>query len=305
MSVFTSSFFSVAGQVERLTNVVNVVKSAINPFDSNTIKANVSNPVAKAGLEFVANNPYSTAAVIATAGSSTARTAVAKVVTSLSTTTKVIAGGAALVAVPAIVSSPKIQGVTVNTISSITPEKLVKLGSGIGKVTEAATVSSGIDFLKENKGVLGVVGGVTAAIVGAKVAAPLVNYMNIRATQQNTGALQNNNNLGIEQSKSDLKITEVQSESAFDIAKLQAKASIDLAKQETEKQIALAKEQTKQAELVSKLQATPTMPSVAPIKKATKKKKKVTKKKKKAPKKKKKAPKKKKSLNKKKKRKRK
>ena len=64
-ALFKSSFFSIAGQKERLTNVVDVLKQSLNPFSKEKPVANVNNKVLKAGLEFVAANPYTSAALVA------------------------------------------------------------------------------------------------------------------------------------------------------------------------------------------------------------------------------------------------
>ena len=58
-----ASFFSVAGQKARLKNAYEVLKIAINPFSQGRIVANTTSPTLNRGLQLVANNPYTTAAV--------------------------------------------------------------------------------------------------------------------------------------------------------------------------------------------------------------------------------------------------
>jgi hypothetical protein len=65
MSIFDNRFFSVAGQKERLQNVVDTLKIAVNPFSSQKITATTASPAVNKALEAVANNPYTTAGALA------------------------------------------------------------------------------------------------------------------------------------------------------------------------------------------------------------------------------------------------
>jgi|GEM_PF-4898492 len=65
-ATFKNKFFSVKGQKERLTNVKNVLKIAVNPVSKQKIVANTKNKTVNKVLETVANHPYATAAAVTT-----------------------------------------------------------------------------------------------------------------------------------------------------------------------------------------------------------------------------------------------
>lgn len=161
---FTNSFFSIAGQKERLTNVVSVLGAALNPFDKTKVEANISNPLLKSATEFVANNPYTTAAIVAAPIASGTRGAIASTISKAPTVVKVGSVAAGLVAVPAIVSSPKAASKVVDVVGTVTPEKLVNLGAGAGSLLETPSVSSAKEFVKENAATLGTLTAASALI---------------------------------------------------------------------------------------------------------------------------------------------
>lgn len=63
--VFKNNFFSVAGQKERLGNVVDVLKIAINPLTKERIVANTPSKTVNTILEAGANHAYTTAGIAA------------------------------------------------------------------------------------------------------------------------------------------------------------------------------------------------------------------------------------------------
>lgn len=63
MALFQKPFFSIAGQKERLANVVGVLKA---PFTGGSVKANTSSKAVNAVLATVANHPLATATVVGT-----------------------------------------------------------------------------------------------------------------------------------------------------------------------------------------------------------------------------------------------
>lgn len=65
---FTNSFFSIAGQKERLANVGQVLGIATGVYNPQklTISASTPSKILNKGLEVVANHPYATAGVVAT-----------------------------------------------------------------------------------------------------------------------------------------------------------------------------------------------------------------------------------------------
>ena len=114
MSIFQNKFFSAAGQKERISNVVNVLKIATTGKDvkgqKTQIVANTNSKITNKAFETIANHPYITAGVIA--GGMTAVKAVSKssaivgassaakssAVISGTAKTALIAGGAGIIA---------------------------------------------------------------------------------------------------------------------------------------------------------------------------------------------------------------
>ena len=110
---FTNSFFSIAGQKERISNVGQVLGIATGVYNPQklTISASTPSKTLNKGLEIVANHPYATAGVVATgitaaklapsilAGTSKAATTTAIAKSSFSTGTKLaVAAGTGLLA---------------------------------------------------------------------------------------------------------------------------------------------------------------------------------------------------------------
>lgn len=171
--------------LSRLKNVKDVLAIAVNPFSKDTIVSSSSNKVVKAATEFIANNPYTTAGIAAAGVSGTIKTAI----TSLSTKAKVVLGAATLATAPAIISSPTTAASALKVASGLTPEKIVKLSSDVGKTVETPTLSNLKDLVTTNKTLL-LAGGAAALIVGAtKIAPAISNVSNIVATNANTKAL--------------------------------------------------------------------------------------------------------------------
>jgi len=205
MGIFANPFFSLSGQKERLQNVADVLKMAVHPFDSGKIVGNTSSKTANAALSFVANNPYATAAIVApvtgalplapakaAAGSTAARATIAKAVSGLSTKTKVISGAAAFIGVPLLATSEKARVATIETIGSITPERLMSLGANTGAVIDNPTLGNVKDLWSENKGTL-IAGLGAVAVLGGGAALTAANtYQNTLAIKENTKSAENN-----------------------------------------------------------------------------------------------------------------
>lgn len=185
-NLFKNSFFSIEGQKERLSNVVQVLSQSLNPFSKAKPVANVENKVAKAALEFAAANPYTTAGLIAAPAAAGSRGAIIRAVSSLSTKNKVIAGAAALVAGPTIATNQDVQTTIIKTASKLTPESLLHLGGDISKTSKDPTGANAKDLIQDNKVLLGVAGGALALTVGAKALPAILNFENTRAIKENT-----------------------------------------------------------------------------------------------------------------------
>jgi len=169
--VFRNKFFSLAGQKERLTNVKDVLSIAINPFSKDRVKANVKNRTGKAALEFVANNPFTTAGLatpigltgksIAASGLKATAGKVATRIGALPTKTKIIAGTIGIGAGSAALSAPKDQ--VIKVASGLTPESFAKAGKDVGSIRSRGNI---IDVIKRNPVIAGAAGVAGAAVIG-------------------------------------------------------------------------------------------------------------------------------------------
>lgn len=122
---------------------------AIKTESQGSIIANVENKSLKAGLEFVANNP-ATVAAVAAGGTLAIKnpTTVVKAISSLSTKSKVIAGVSAVTVVPAVsnlvVSNPE---KALGLVSDITPESSI---SYFQKLSDVRSVDDALELAKSN-----------------------------------------------------------------------------------------------------------------------------------------------------------
>jgi len=165
MSIFSQPFLSVAGQKERLGNVVNTLGAAINPFDSNKVESSIKGNVGKA-LSIAANNPYTAAAAIAIPISKVS--VLPSVLTS--TKSKLIAGAAAIGTAAYASGGAKPTSDVLNVIGASTPERILSTISGAGKVRETPTLSNAKSFAQDNAGTLGVLATVGLVATGGKIA---------------------------------------------------------------------------------------------------------------------------------------
>jgi hypothetical protein len=160
---FTNKFFSLAGQKERLKNVAGVLGQALNPFSKANPVANVKSKPVKKALEFVAANPYSTAALAvpvakpATLGKA-AVTKVLKVAAKKPAVTIISTGvGGGILA-----TSQRARNVTGKAVSKLTPEALLGAGGSIGQAIDDPTVKNIKDALAK--------AALPAAVAGAGLA---------------------------------------------------------------------------------------------------------------------------------------
>lgn len=183
---FTNPFFSLSGQAERIKNFGNVLSIAVNPFSKDKVIANVKDKTLKAGTEFVANNPYTTALIAATGASAAGRSFVTSSVAKLGTGTKVVGGLATIATVPALVSSERLRITAISTAGKLTPEKVAKLGRDTGQIIDHPSTDNLKDYANSNKEIL-VAGGIAALIAGGStLAGTIATAQNTRAVKKNT-----------------------------------------------------------------------------------------------------------------------
>jgi hypothetical protein len=206
---FTNPFFSVAGQVERLQNVGAVLAIAAYPFSADKVAVNIDNQPLKSAVSFVANNPYSTAAVATTLASPAALNSIGKAVTSLPIKTQVIAGSAALIGTAFVSTNQPAQIAVSKTLPLLTPEQLTKSAANLGRITNpgAQTSFSDVkDYVSSNPtlAVASIVGGaLTFGSIGAGL-----NYL---ATKENTNAVKKNTDATIGSASSSLPASDASS----------------------------------------------------------------------------------------------
>jgi hypothetical protein len=139
MSIFTNSFFSAAGQKERLTNVVNTLKAAVT---GKGVQAHTGIKALDTTLSAAASHPFLTAAAASVAVAPKAAVAAGKAVISAAgptlksiATAHPIATTATVIASPAIVStvvtSSKLRTALVNA-----PKTLVSAGTSLGSAID-------------------------------------------------------------------------------------------------------------------------------------------------------------------------
>lgn len=170
MGIFTKSFWSWEGQKERLANVGQVLAQSLNPFSKLKPQAEVKSKILKAGLEFVAANPYTTAGLI-TGGVMVAKApaaALAKVV-SVAKAHKVKTA-VALIGTGIVVQSKKAREKAIIIAGKATPESLLGAGARIGEFVDEPT---GEKFKEALVGG-GLIAGAVALGIGAAVIAPKV-----------------------------------------------------------------------------------------------------------------------------------
>lgn len=170
---FTNKFLSLAGQKERLKNVIAVGAIALNPFSKDKIVASTSSPTVNAVLEAGVNNPYSTAGLVYGLKTGAVSKGVSSLVSSLKPTTKVVASAGAVLAGGTLIGSERARVATAKTIGALAPEQLLKGGKELGSVIDKPTLQGAIDFAKENP-ILAGGGAVLATVVAGKTILPTV-----------------------------------------------------------------------------------------------------------------------------------
>lgn len=278
MSIFANSFFSLAGQKERLLNVVETLKAAVT---TGGIQAHTGSETVNKVLETAANHPFLTAGAAAVAINPAGAAAAAKAVTTKAATsfataplkTQVIVTGATIVGGSALLNSPSLTKSVINA-----PSSLSNFGGNIGKAIENPSLSSISTIAKENP----ILTAGTAAIGIATVAGgvgTVATVLNTRSVNKNTEAIVEPAPQFTTTTKyrdASGTLTSMSPDQAYKIAKEQLeidkarqKADAELGQKTLEAQTKLAEMQLKNPSLIA---AVPTPVKKAPAKKKAKKK---------------------------------
>jgi len=187
---FLNSFFSIAGQKERIANVGAVVNAAFNPFSKTTITANTGNATANKALSTAVSHPY-LAALTATAAIAPAATATVagNVVKSVAGRyaaaplgTQVTLAGVGYVGANVLSTSSKARAAVINAPSSI-----AKASQDVGVLIDNPSLSGVGQFIKEHP--FTTAGAAAALAIGAAGASNLVaTAINTSAVRANTAA---------------------------------------------------------------------------------------------------------------------
>lgn len=188
MVTFNNPFATSTGVKERLQNVVDVFSIALNPFSKDKVTSSFSDPTLKAATEFASNNPYSTAALVATPFSGAARGAIVNAVSGASTKAKVIGGAATIVAAPLVATSERARVATIKAAGAVSPESLARLGGQTGEFIDNPTKEGGKELIQQNYGALIAGAGAAVLVGGVGAAGALSTIQNTRAVKENTKA---------------------------------------------------------------------------------------------------------------------
>lgn len=194
MSLFTNPFLSLAGQVERLTNVYETEKAVVKNIFSTVglTKAEKISSVDETSTfgqiaASAANNPKTTALLIAVPASSSARNVVGSSISKLPFIAKASLVVAAPVAIGFVASNP---APAANAVLS-TPSGLQNIGTNVGEFAKNPSLATAKKVLYDNPVLVSALGA--AGLVGAGIGA--ASLASTVATFRNTGAVKESNKL--------------------------------------------------------------------------------------------------------------
>lgn len=188
-----AGFFSLEGQLQRLTNVKDVLLSAVG-INEGGVKANTgfapvdavlgaaaSHPFLTAGLGAVAVNPAGAAAVVKSGAK-----AIGSEFSKATLGQKAVAVVSAPIVAGAVVSSPKIREAALNA-----PSSLANFGGNVGALVEDPNLQNLKKLASENPLITAGAAAAGLGVLGAGVAGALSTL----STRQNTQALLENSKI--------------------------------------------------------------------------------------------------------------
>jgi hypothetical protein len=270
MSIFTNPFFSVQGQIERLTNVAQTLNAAFNPYSKDTVHANVSNPTVKAVLEVAANHPYITAGLIAggvTAGTGKLLSTGKELLNvgksagvSLAKAYPLVTAGAVIsspVSVPFVYQLAKSKKVQETLISL--PSSAAQAGKDLSKLVDEPTLEKGIQYVKDHPALTAAV--LTTIFLSLGYSSVMISQ--ILATRGNTKAIEEASK-GSDYTYNGQPVTKEEFDNQFKLFEAQAKQEQDMLKLQTEANLYAIQAQ-KQANLEIIKAQTPVIPPIAEV----------------------------------------
>jgi hypothetical protein len=190
MGLFQNDFFSIAGQKERLGNVVNTLSAAVG-IKGGGVVSNTGNKTIDSALGAAASHPFVSAAVVATvinpmAAGTVAKKAVSSLASSFGSASlgqKAAVVVAAPVVASALAASPSLRSGLVSA-----PASLSNFGTNLGSLAENPSLSNLTKIAKENPVI-----AAAAAAGGLLIAGSAVRGVaSIAATALNTSAVKAN-----------------------------------------------------------------------------------------------------------------
>lgn len=179
MVTFSSPFFSLSGQKERLANVGSTLLSAIT---GKGVIADTGNQTANKILSTAASNPFTTAGIAAVAVSPTSAANLLKSgFGALSPTGKIVAVAATPVVIGAVASNPSLIGKTARA-----PKELSQFGSDVGGFVKNPSIESAKNIIKGSPLISTGIAAAGIAAIGPGLANTIATAANTRALNRST-----------------------------------------------------------------------------------------------------------------------
>lgn len=254
MSLFSNSFFSLAGQKERLLNVKDTIVSAL----TGKVQSNTGNKALDSVLSTAASHPFIVAGGAASIANPAGAAAVVKSVAGA--TSKAFTASSFTTKAAIVVSTPFVYGaiasnpVGVAKAAATAPSKLASAGYDAGKLIQEPSIQKGYDYVKTHPGIS--VAGLTAGLIGIGFSSgTIATILNTKAMNQNTNATLGGSGGGSSGSAKtnghDEDVGKAQAKAAEEVAKQQA----DAIKAQAEYQYKAQKEANQTALAIAKLQS--------------------------------------------------
>ena len=190
---FNDSFFSVAGQKERLANAGNTLLSAVG-IKGGGVQSNTGVKVLDSVLSAGASHPFLTAGAVATAINPTGAVAGVKAVGGVVSAefSKLSLGAKAVTVVSTpVVASALLSSSTLRSSVASTPSALVNFGSNIGNLADNPSISNLTKIAKDNPLISGLAVATGLVATGGAVR----GVAGIIAIAQNTSAIKESNKM--------------------------------------------------------------------------------------------------------------
>jgi len=184
VGIFSTPFFSIAGQKERLSNVGKTLYAAVT---GQGVQSNTGIKTVDKALSAAASNPFTTAAVVTVAAAPLKTLSLAKsAFNALPATGKVAVVAAAPIVTSAVVSNPKIV-----TSAAKAPKELSRFGSDVGGLIKEPSVKKAKELLQESPLIVTALGVAGVAAVGPGIVSAIGTAKQAKATERVAESISN------------------------------------------------------------------------------------------------------------------